>query len=183
MEEKIIHDLALQKIKARINNTDEWITMLKISTQLRIEGLRDLAKLTLRCRLDPSKKIDLATECGLEHWLLDAYTRFMRRKKAISVEEEEQLGWNTTAKLFRVRHRQLELSEYEYEDEDEDIKFDFQTVIASEFVNIIAFHKSPISFLRPELLTAADPGIIQRDEIYYLVDTTLSVNFFMIFLF
>ena len=176
---KIIHDLALQKIKARVNNTDEWITILKMSTQLRIKGLRDLAAQTLRWTLNPSKKIELATECSFEPWLLDVYTHFLTRTPTISVEEEEQIGWNTTAKLFRARHRQLELCKHK--DEDKDIKFDIQTAIASDFDNIVAFDNSPISFLRPELLTAADPGIIQKDETYYLVDIILSVNSFVIF--
>ena len=110
---KIIHDLALQKIKARVNNTDEWITILKISTYLRIEGLRDLAAQTLRWTLDPLKKIELATECGFEPWLLDVYKGFLARTQTISVEEEEQLGWNTsevipcTPSSFRAMRRRI----------------------------------------------------------------------------
>ena len=172
---KIIHDLAIQKIETRINNTDEWITIFKISTRLRIEKLRDLAIRTLRPReLDPLKRIELATEYGLElPWLLD---EFVTRKKAISVEEEEQLGWNITAKLFRERHRQLE---QEIEDEYYDIKSDIRTVVGRDNIGA-KFDNSLISFLRPELLTATDSSIIQRDETYYLVDVILSVSIFVI---
>jgi hypothetical protein len=174
----LIHDLALQKIEARINNTDEWITVLKISTQLRIKGLRDLAEQMLWGKLGPLKKIELATQCSIESWLLEGYRESVERAEAISIEEEEQLGWNITANLFRVRHRQLNLSTKSAAK----LVSDIQTTFAKEFTNIAAFDHSPISYLRPELHTAADPGIIQRDETYYLVDIILSVNFFVIFL-
>jgi len=173
----LIHDLALQKIEARINNTDEWITVLKISTQLRIKGLRDLAEQML-WRVGPLKKIELATQCGVGSLLLEGCTEFVERTEAISIEEEEQLGWNITANLFRVRHRQLNLSTKSAAK----LVLDIQTTFAKEFTNIAVFDHSPISYLRPELHTAADPGIIQRDETYYLVDIILSVNFFVIFL-
>ena len=172
---KRLHESALQKIRSQISNTDEWIAVLKISTQLRMEGLRELAKEMLWVQLDVSKKIELATECSIEAWLLNVYTDFVQRVQPISVKEEEQLGWKRAANLFRVRHRQLQYT-------GSDTRADIRTTFASEFNNIVPFDNSPISYLRPELHTAADPGIIQRDEVYYLVDIILSVNFFTTFL-
>jgi hypothetical protein len=173
---KRLHESALQKIRARIqSNTDEWIAVLKISTQLRIEGLRGLAKEKLREKLDVSKKIELATECSIEDWLLNVYTDFVQRAQPISAEEEEQLGWKRASNLFRVRHRYLQ-------NPNSDTRGDIYTTFASEFNNIVPFDNSPISYLRPEFHTATDPGIIQRDEVYYLVDIILSVNCFTTFL-
>jgi hypothetical protein len=140
-----------------------------------MEELRGLAKEMLWVQLDVSKKIELATECNIEPWLLIVYTDFVQRVQSISVEEEEQLGWKRAANLFRVRHRRLQ-NPYS------DTRADIRATFASEFNNIAPFDNSPISYLRPELHTAADPGIIQRDEVYYLVDIILSVNFFATFL-
>ena len=172
-----IHGLALQKIEARISNrkTDEWITVLKISTHLRIKGLRDLA-IKMLWTLGPLEQIELAIECCIEPWLLQGYTQLTRRDEAISVQEEERLGWDRVANLFRVRHRQLHAETKRGIKLDSDI----QTTFASEFANIAVFDHSPISYLRPELHTAVDPGIIQRDKTYYHVYIILSVNFFTI---
>lgn len=172
----LIHDLALQKIEARINNTDEWITVLKISTQLRIKGLRDLANRMLRSTLGPLEKIELATECCIEPWLLEGYIEFATRAEVISVQEEERLGWDRVANLFRVRHRQLDPFSKSCVQLGSDIRITF----ASEFANIAVFDNSPISYLQPELHTAVDPGIIEKDKTYYHVYIILSVNFFTI---
>jgi hypothetical protein len=172
----LIHRWALQKIRARVNNADEWITVLKISTQLRIVGLRDLAKEMLWTKLGPLEKIELATECCIEPWLLEGYTNFITNDKAISVQEEERLGWDRAANLFRVRHRQLD----RFANPVVQLDLDIRTTFASEFANIAAFDNSPISYLRPELHTAVDLGFIQRDKTYYHVYIILSVNFFTI---
>ena len=68
---------------------DEWIAVLKISTQLRIKGLQDLMEQTLQSTLSPLEKIELATECCNEPWLLEGYTEFVMRDEAILVQEEE----------------------------------------------------------------------------------------------
>jgi hypothetical protein len=172
----LIHDWALRRIKTRISNTDGWITVMEVSTQLRIKGLRKLAENILGRKLGPLKMIALATECSVEPWLLNGYKKFVTRAQAISVEEEEQLGWNRAANLFRIRHRQLEKFE------KTDLDLDIRTTFASDFANIAAFDRSPISYLRPALHAVANPGNIQRDETYYHVNIILSVNLFMTFL-
>ena len=174
---KRLHELALQKIGPRIGSTDEWIAVLKIATQLRMEGLRKLAEEMVLMRLnfkEVKKIIGLATEFGIKDWLLYLYENFVERAQPISIEEEEQLGWKRAADLFRVRHRRLQ-------NKSSDIRGDLCTTFASEFNNMALLDNSPISCLRPELHTAADPGIIQRDKVYYL-DIILSVNFFTTFL-
>lgn len=172
-----IHSLALQKIETRINNPDEWITALKISTLLRIQGLRDLSIRMLTGKLSSLKKIELATECKIQPWLLQGYTDFVTREQVISVEEEEQLGWSRTFNLFCVRHRQLESESYSWNNGH--VKSDIQKTFASEFADIVTFDNSPISHLRPGLRTAAT---IRRDEVYYHVDIIFSVNFFKSFI-
>src|SRR6202041_1179882 len=81
----LIHDSALRRIKTRIKNTDEWITVMGVATQLRIKGLRDLVKRTLGRTLGPLKMIELATEYSIEPWLLNGYKQFATRAEAISV--------------------------------------------------------------------------------------------------
>jgi len=107
-EMKPIYDLALRKILTQIHKSDEWIAALKMSTQLKIRDLREIAigKLTdqLTCSL---QKIEFGTEYKISSCLLEGYTEFVTRKEVISAEEE-QLGWRRTSSLFRVRHRRLE---------------------------------------------------------------------------
>ena len=169
---ELIHKSALQKIK--INNTDEWITALQISTQLRIKGVRDLAIQNLRS-LSSWRKLELGAECGIVKWLLEVYLEFVMRFESISLEEEERLGRNRTANLFRLRYLRLKPSGYG----KLDIKSNIRTVFASEFADMAALDHSPVSYLRSELHTATDPGVIQRDNMFYHVDIIFSVNFFM----
>jgi hypothetical protein len=168
-----IHDLVLQKIRSRILNSDEWMAALKISSQLRIQGLREIAIEKLAGELtSPLKKIELGVEYCIQHWLMQGYTEFATRQEVISVEDEEHLGWSRTSNLFRIRHRRLEgASSY--------IQNDIQKTFASEFAEIAAFDNSPLSceYLRPDLRTATDPDVIQRDEAYYCVDIVFFVNF------
>jgi len=126
--------------------------------------------------LGPLKKIKLATECCVEPWLLEGYTVFVTRAEAILIEEEERLGWDRAANLFHVWHCRLGL----FKKSDKKLYLDIRTTFTSEFTHIAVFDNSPISYLRPELHTAVNPGIIQRDKTYYHIYIILSINFFAI---
>jgi hypothetical protein len=175
---KLITDLALQKIEACIDNADGWISALKMSTQQKIQGLRELSIRMLSGRLNSLQKIELATECSVQPWLLEGYTELVTRHEVMSVEDEEQLGWTRTSNLFRVRHRYLEQAMFSNRN---DAELDIQTTFASEFDLISAFDLSTVSYLQPDLHTATDSDVIQRDEAYYHVDIIFSVNFFKLF--
>jgi hypothetical protein len=173
---KLITDLALQKIEACIDNADGWVSALKMSTQQRIQGLRELSIRMLSGRLNSLQKIELATECSVQPWLLEGYTELVTRHEVMSVEDEEQLGWARTSNLFRVRHRYLE----EFSNRNV-AELDIQTTFASEFDLISAFDLSTVSYLQEDLRTATDSDVIQRDEAYYHVDIIFSVNFLKLF--
>src|ERR1700683_904650 len=102
---KRIHDLALQKIKAQIASSDEWIVALEMSTHLKIRDLRDLAIPMIVQHLSSLKKIKLGTEYNIQPWLLQGYTEFVMRQETISVEDEEKLGQSRTSNLFCMWHR------------------------------------------------------------------------------
>jgi hypothetical protein len=168
---KQIQDLALKQIPARIHNPDEWTAALKISTQLRIQELREIAIRELAGNLSPLKKVEFAIEYSIQPWLTEGYTVFVTRHQGISEEDEEQLGPSRTANLWRVRHRQLDRTQLPY-----NIASDIQTTFQSEFTDIAAFDNSPISYLQPNLCTATDPDAIRRDKAYYFVDTIFLVK-------
>ena len=112
-EMKMIQDLALKKIPTRIHNLDEWIAALRLSTRLRIGGLREMAVRELaNHQLNPLKKIELGIECSIAPWLTEGYRVLVMRPDCISEEDEEQLGQKRTANLFRMRHRYLEYTAY-----------------------------------------------------------------------
>jgi hypothetical protein len=174
---KLITDLALQKIEACIDNADGWISALKMSTQQRIQGLRELSIRMLSGRLNSLQKIELATECCVQPWLLEGYTELVTRHEVMSVEDEEQLGWTRTSNLFRVRHRYLEETMFL-----NDTELDIHTTFAKEFDLISAFDLSTVSYLQPDLCTATDSDVIQRDKAYYHVDIIFSVNVLKLFM-
>jgi hypothetical protein len=171
-EMKPIYDLALRKILTQIHKSDEWIAALKMSTQLKIRDLREIAIGKLTDQLtSPLQKIELGTEYKISSYLLEGYTEFVTRKDVISAEEEEQLGWRRTSSLFRARHRRLEkTSEYT------GVQPDILNILAKELADIDAFDCSQISHLRPEIPTATDPSIIQRDEEFYCIDVIFFVK-------
>jgi hypothetical protein len=168
---KLIHDLALQKIPTRIHNSDQWIDVLKYSTQFRIQELWEIAIWQLTNPLSPSKKITLAIECNIGPWLTTGYTTFATRQQCISAEDEKELGPSRTSNLFRVRHRRLEAKSLH------DVRVDIKNTFKSEFSAIEAFDTSPISYFRPDLRTAVDTSTIKRDEVYYFVDIIFRVKF------
>jgi hypothetical protein len=170
---KWIHDLALQKIKSQITSSDEWIVALQMSTDLKIQDLRNLAISMIVQNLSSLEKIKLGTECNIQRSLLQGYTEFVMRQKTISVEDEEKLGQSRTSNLFRVRHRRLGGLLH-----DHDVQSDIRKTFANEFTDVAAFDCSSFSHLRSELYTATDPGVIQRDEEYYCVYIIFSVRSF-----
>jgi hypothetical protein len=177
---KPVYDLAIRKVATRIQNSDEWIAALKMSTQLRIRDFREIAIEKLADQLTSAlQKIELGIEYKIQSWLLEGYMEFVERNEVISVEDEAQLGWSRTSNLFRVRHRRLQASHQAYF-YNHDVQTDVQDTFAEEFADTAESEIvwSPISHLRPELYTATDPGVIQRDEEYYCVEIIFSVRKF-----
>ena len=173
---KLIQGLALQKITARINDSDGWIAALKVSTQFGIQQLRELAieRLTGKGKLTTLQNIELGINYGIGPWLTTGYKEFVMRRAYISAEEEDCLGPSRTSNLFRVRHRELTAKS------SNNLQSDIQNTFASEFAAIAAFDTSPqaISYLRLDTHTATTLDGIRRDEAYYCVDIIFFVNFF-----
>ena len=118
-------------------------------------------------------KIELAMECKIQPWLLEGYTEFVTREKTISAEDEKQLGWDTTLKLFCVRHRRLEALVLHHTTPNH--QKDIQNTLKNELADA-TFNDSPISYLRPDLHTEINPDVIQRDKLYYHDYIIFSVN-------
>jgi hypothetical protein len=169
---KLIQDLALRKIPPRILNSDGWIAALKISTQFRLQELRELAieRLTGEGKFTALQKIELGIKYSIGPWLTTGYTEFATRKECISAEEEDRLGPSRTSNLFRVRHRKLAAKS------SNNLQSDIRNTFASEFAAIAAFDTSPISYLRPKIRSATNPDGIRRDKAYYCVDIIFLVN-------
>ena len=104
-EMKWIHDLALQKIKAQIASSDEWVVALEMLTHLKIRGLWDLAIPMIIQNLSSLQKIKLGTEYNIQPWLLQGYMEFVMRQETILVKNEEKLGQSRTSNLFCMWHR------------------------------------------------------------------------------
>jgi hypothetical protein len=173
---KPIRTLALQKIPSRIQNTEEWIEVLRISTDLKIQELREMAIREIHPTLCEFGLIELGIKFGVGVWLKEGYTTFVTRTKSISVQDEERLGWDTTSKLFRVRHRHIEPPHVV------SVAGDIQATFKREFRQVQKFNDSPISNLSTDLRTETDLDAMQHDKEYYFVDIIFLVSFFFFWL-
>jgi hypothetical protein len=103
-----IDNLCVFAVKTMSNlsaSEEEWITLLKVSSKHPFVDVRELTIQTLTAlhTMSPLKKILVAKECMVPDWFLDGVVGFLTRKQTISVEEEDQLGFKTMTKLFRLR--------------------------------------------------------------------------------
>ena len=167
-QEKLVPDLALQKIEALVEDSNGWVGALRLSSQLKIQGLQDLSIRMLSGKLATLMKTELAIECKIRPLLLAGYTEFVTREETISVEDEKRLGWDTTFKLFCVRHRRFQGHNHQK---------DVENTLQNELADVTMFNDSPISYLHPNLHTAINPDVIQRDKLYYHDYIIFSVNF------
>jgi hypothetical protein len=80
---------------------DEWSTILRWSTEQRIPDARATAIQYLSSsKLREIQKVQLARECNIADWLVDSYSRLVKRVAEIEEDEENLLGRETTSKLF-----------------------------------------------------------------------------------
>ncbi|KAK7024963.1 hypothetical protein R3P38DRAFT_2951969 [Favolaschia claudopus] len=86
--------------------TDEWISVLKLSTEWCMARFRRLAITKLDQRdLSSCQRIMLARQYHIVTWLRRGYSELVERAETISEDEAEILGWKTTCRLFQARER------------------------------------------------------------------------------
>ncbi|KAJ7883275.1 hypothetical protein B0H13DRAFT_2047070 [Mycena leptocephala] len=112
---KVLYPLDIQQI---LNNKDEWMTkdewisVLKLSTQWYFLDTRDLAIKQLSNRKDIGSvdRILLARQYDVPAWLRMGISELARRHGGISREDAEKIGWETAFQLCHVR--EMALSKY-----------------------------------------------------------------------
>ncbi|KAF8216988.1 hypothetical protein K438DRAFT_1704114 [Mycena galopus ATCC 62051] len=84
---------------------DEWISVLKLSTQWYFLDARDLAikQLDNRPEIGSVERILLARQYDVAAWLRMGYTDLARRDEGISLEDAAKIGWETTVRLYQTR--------------------------------------------------------------------------------
>ncbi|KAF8216970.1 hypothetical protein K438DRAFT_1518908, partial [Mycena galopus ATCC 62051] len=84
---------------------DEWLSVLKLSTQWRFLEAWDLAIAQLNNHSDIGdvELILLARQYDVAAWLRKGYTSIAERSEIISEEEAQKLGWQTAFRLSQVR--------------------------------------------------------------------------------
>jgi len=83
--------------------SDEWISVLKLSTMWEFSEYRKLAIDKLSKSLRLVDKICLAKEYKVADWLMEGYIGLASRQETISSDDEEKLGLSTVVRLFRLR--------------------------------------------------------------------------------
>ncbi|KAK7024961.1 hypothetical protein R3P38DRAFT_2951956 [Favolaschia claudopus] len=89
--------------------TDEWISVLKLSTEWRFLQIRKLAieMLTSTSQISSVQRIVLARKYEVASWLRRGYLELAQSAESISEEEGELLGWKTAFRLIQARERTL----------------------------------------------------------------------------
>jgi hypothetical protein len=104
-----LREVAVQKILECRDTGCDGITLLRLSTELRVIRIRDATIQALRSSLRPTEQIQLGIELQVQSWLITGCTNLVRAQDSISMEDEKVLGRKTTSKLFRIRDGYLKL--------------------------------------------------------------------------
>jgi hypothetical protein len=124
------------------------VALLAISTNFKMSRVRDFAVKAIATRKgvkDTVTIINLAMEFDIQEWLAPAYAELCYRKKALTAEEGQLLGWETFAKLTEAREKylQAECSREPSTESPSTSKFSFQSPngesIASPTVSITPY--------------------------------------------
>ncbi|KAJ7312369.1 hypothetical protein DFH08DRAFT_717582 [Mycena albidolilacea] len=110
---------------------DEWISVLKPSTQWRFINTRNLAIQQLHSRpdLEGVEQIQLAQQYNVAGWLRIGYIHLVKRSHGISQDEARKIGWKTPFHLCQARERAWASQTYFYNSLD-------NTVIDTMFAEV-----------------------------------------------
>jgi len=173
--------LSTIKLPNKIHSSDEWITVLRLSTQLKLPPLRNIAIEALVNSLSAIRKFELAIECSVEIWLAEVYSEIVTRDTGLSNEEEQKLGWERASKLFRLRN-------WRFEKQTRGtaaavINFELKSAIRTAFLHDFAAVTASNSSRRGSRLQSdrrtmpvADSEKWQRDRTYYDADIIFLVE-------
>jgi hypothetical protein len=89
---------------------DEWVSILKLSTQWHFNKLRKevIAALDEPKKLGTIERIKLAEEHYISSWLIQGYHTLVQRTSEITEAEGEQIGWRVAIKLCGMRERRIQ---------------------------------------------------------------------------
>ncbi|KAJ2918286.1 hypothetical protein MD484_g2128, partial [Candolleomyces efflorescens] len=95
---------------------DEWVSVLKLSTQWHFNKLRKevIAVLDKHKNLGTIGRIKLAEEHHISSWLIRGYETLVRRSSGITETEAEQIGWRAAIKLCGQRERRISSQPYAF---------------------------------------------------------------------
>ncbi|KAJ7250472.1 hypothetical protein B0H12DRAFT_1234360 [Mycena haematopus] len=97
---KVLYPLDIPQILSK----NEWISVLKLSTQWYFLSARNFAIRQLDSRSDMGsvERILLARQYDIAAWLREGYDDLVNRKHGISVEEAVKIGLETTVRLYQA---------------------------------------------------------------------------------
>ncbi|KAJ7788782.1 hypothetical protein B0H14DRAFT_3575732, partial [Mycena olivaceomarginata] len=100
---KVLYPLDIPQILSMPK--DEWISVLKLSTQWYFLDARDLAikQLNDRPEIGSVERILLARQYDVAAWLRMGYNDLAKRGEGISLEDAATIGWETTVRLYQTR--------------------------------------------------------------------------------
>ncbi|KAJ7738096.1 hypothetical protein B0H14DRAFT_2407998, partial [Mycena olivaceomarginata] len=110
---EVLYPLDVREVGSKNQMTkDEWISVLKLSTQWRFLDLRHLAIERLsetRLNIEIVERILLARQYDIADWLRIGYQDLAGLHRSISREEAEKIGWETAFLLGQVREKTFQV--------------------------------------------------------------------------
>ncbi|KAJ7250486.1 hypothetical protein B0H12DRAFT_662676 [Mycena haematopus] len=108
---KVLYPLSVRSILNidRLMTKDEWLSVLKLSTQWRFLEARALAITQLdRLNFGPVECVVLGRQYDIAAWLRKGYTGLLQRRWGyISPEDAKQIGWETAFRICEARETKL----------------------------------------------------------------------------
>ena len=97
-------DIAFQKMSASRAKREEWVAVLDVCF---LPRARSLAIQRITCFLKGVDKILMGRKYKVKTWLLGGLCDMVTRSASFSDEEEDQLGFKTITKLYRLREKRF----------------------------------------------------------------------------
>ncbi|KAK0241235.1 hypothetical protein EDD85DRAFT_818140 [Armillaria nabsnona] len=84
---------------------NQWISVLRLSTMWHLSDIRQLAIKYLQqdAKLDAVERVVLAKAYSVSLWLRTGYLSLVKRAQPLSVEEAEQIGFQSAIQVYQVR--------------------------------------------------------------------------------
>jgi hypothetical protein len=108
-----VREIAVERMTRITAGLTEWMAVLDLSIAHQLLEVRELAMRRLStCAETGVSRILLARKYQVDAWMREGCQQLVERRECFSDEEEEELGWKTVSKLYRIRDKRFTDSQH-----------------------------------------------------------------------